>query len=284
MSKNTFQYFQKENFIELKTLEYYFQWDTRLASNIFDLRHKLNPTWFEQYIKRRLSTQWYIMKNNTWGNKADWWIDLKGTYKGIPVYVQCKKYIKNSNYKWLSRLSDIRNFYWWVVDELDWNIKNKKVLLVFITTWSFTRDARSFAKRNNIRLLDYRDVAKISLEYTLETFLEETGNTTRYINKSFNKQEYLINYSFEDLSQNDILQFLKNVRTYIVSDILRLGEESTWFETFYDETLKDFANQRIHNFEWLKNYYLRCNNEFVRGHIDDFSWELISWFEILGKR
>ena len=124
-SKRRLQYFQKENYIELKTLEYYLWWDTKLAKDLFLLRHELNSLWFEKYIKFRLKKLWYKMKNNTGWNKADWWIDLKGSYNDIPVYIQCKKYIKNSTYKWISRISDIRNFHSWVIDdfglELDLN-------------------------------------------------------------------------------------------------------------------------------------------------------------------
>ena len=208
-SKSKLQYFQKENYIELKTLEYYLWWDKKLAENLFCLRHRLNSLWFEKYIKFRLRKLWYIMKNNTWWDEADWWIDLKGKYKDVPVYIQCKKYIKNSTYKWISRISDIRNFYAWVIDEI-WvkNFSDDKVFLVFITTWSFTQDARTFAKRNNIRLIDYKEVANMTIKYPLEEFYKDIGNTNNIINKKFNKQTNLINFTFDDLLPNDIFNFV----------------------------------------------------------------------------
>lgn len=282
--KRRSQYFQKENYIELKTLEYYLWWNTKLAKDLFLLRHELNSLWFEKYIKFRLKKLWYIMKNNTWWNKADWWIDLKGSYKDIPVYIQCKKYIKNSTYKWISRISDIRNFHSWVID--DFGVKNyatKEVFLVFITTGSFTQDARSFAKRNNIRLIDYKEVANMTQNYSLNDFYKEIGNTTNIINKKFNQQTNLINFSFDDLLQEDLFQYFKNIRSYIVSDIMKLPENVTWFETFDDNTLKDFAQQRIHNFIGLKKYYKTCTNDLIKEHIDNFSSELVNGFKILDK-
>ena len=226
---------------------------------------------------------WYKMKSNTWWSKADWGIDLKWEYRWIPVYVQCKKYIKNSDYKWIVRLSDIRNFYWWVVDELKWDIKNNKAFLVFITTWSFTKDAKSFAKRNNIKLLDYKDIARVSQEYSLEEFYSEIWNVNNIINKKFNSQTHIINFTFDDLLEEDIFEYLKNIRSYIVTDLMNLSENVTGFETFDDNILKEFARKRIHNLKWLKTFYKKCHNDLVREHIDNFSVELISWFKILSN-
>lgn len=160
---------------------------------------------------------------------------------------------------------------------------DKKIFLVFITTWSYTQDSRNFAKRNNIRLLDYKDVANMTLDYSLEEFYKDIGNTNNIINKKFNKQINLINFTFDDLLQDDIFQYLKNIRSYIISDIMKLPENVTWFETFDDNTLNEFAKRRIHDFDWLKDFYNKCKNDLIREHIDNFSIELVNWFKILDK-
>ena len=119
--------------------------------------------------------------------------------------------------------------------------------------------------------------------YSLNDFYKEIGDNTNIINKKFNQQINLINFSFDDLLQEDLFQYFKNIRSYIVSDIMKLPENVTWFETFDDNTLKDFAQQRIHNFIGLKQYYKTCTNDLIKEHIDNFSSELVNGFKILDK-
>jgi predicted AAA+ superfamily ATPase len=67
----------------------------------------------------------------------------------------------------------------------------------------------------------------MTLGYSLEEFYNDIGNTNNIINKKFNKQTNLINFTFDDLSQEDIFQYFKNIRSYIVSDIMKLPENVT---------------------------------------------------------
>jgi len=123
----------------------------------------------------------------------------------------------------------------------------------------------------------------MTLEYPLVDFYDDIGNKSNIINEYFNKQTNLINFTFDDLLDEDIFQYLKNIRSYIISDVMKLPENVTWFETFDDNALKEFAKSRIHNFNWLKDFYNKCKNDLIREHIDNFSTELINWFKLLDK-
>lgn len=284
MSHSNNNYVQKSNYLELKTLEYYFWWNQKKAKNVFDIRHKLNSRWFELYIKYYLTKLWFHMSPFTWWLKADWWIDLK--CKNPPLYVQCKKYIKNNNYKWIIRIWDMRNFYGWVVSLYHWNIQNKNIIMLFATTWSYTHSSKIFAINNNIDLLDYKDLWNISESYSVDDFLEEFQNKWYKVDNILN-QEYLqiemnqLSFHYNDLKENDILLFLKNIRENIVS-IINIDEKETWI-ILSDTTLKEIANRRISNIWWLKKYLKSLNNEYEKEHIYKYGQEFIKWIEILQK-
>jgi hypothetical protein len=214
MSKKYYNKLQKEIFIELKTLEYYL-WNKNKAKALFELRHKLTSRWFELYIKYWLKKLWYKMSNFTWWNKADWWIDLKWEYKWFKVYVQCKKYIKNSNYKWKVSISDIRNFYAWVASLYNWNIENKKIFMLFATTWDYTDTAIEFAKKNNMKLLNFEKLADRLEKYSLKDFFQDfKWDINNIINKNYITNS-LIDFSINDLQQEDLFNYFKNIREYI---------------------------------------------------------------------
>lgn len=286
MYKSKNNYIQKSNYLELKTLEYYFWWDDNKAKNVFNIRHKLNSRWFELYIKYYLKKLWFNMSSFTGWLKADWWIDLK--CKEPSLYVQCKKYIKNNFHKWNVSVSEIRSFYWWVVSEYKWNIQNKGVIMLFATTWSYTHYSKHFAKLNNIDLFDYKDIWDISEIYSLEDFLEEFKNKWYKVENILNK-EYIqieielnqIKFNFNDLQEDDILLFLKNIRDNIV-ETLDLENDKTWL-IFNDSTLKEIASKKIFNIWWLKEYYKNCKNEYEQNHIYEYMNYLVNWLIILQK-
>ncbi len=277
-------YIQKSNYLELKTLEYYFWWDYKKAKSVFNIRHKLNSRWFELYIKYYLKKLWFNMSSFTWWLKADWWIDLK--WINPPLYVQCKKYLKNNNYKWIISIWDMRNFYGWVVSLYNWNIQNKNIIMLFATTWSYTHSSKDFAMKSNIDLFDYKDIWNISEYYSLEDFLEEFKNKWYKVENILNK-EYIqvemnqLSFNYSDLQESDILLFLKNIRENIVS-IINIDEKETWI-ILSDNTLKEIANKRISNIWWLKEYLKNFNNEYEEDHIYKYGKELIKWLEILKK-
>ncbi|MFK7780654.1 MAG: restriction endonuclease [Candidatus Gracilibacteria bacterium] len=120
MGKYKNSYFQKSNYLELKTLEYYFGGDINKARNVFNIRHKLNSRGFEIYIKYCLKELGFNMSAYTGGYKADGGIDLKCKYP--PLYVQCKKYMKNHTHKRKVSIGELRNFYGGVVSIYKGNI------------------------------------------------------------------------------------------------------------------------------------------------------------------
>lgn len=284
MHNSNNNYIQKSNYLELKTLEYYFWWDYKKAKSVFDIRHKLNSRWFELYIKYYLKKLWFNMSSFTGWLKADWWIDLK--WINPPLYIQCKKYIKNNNYKWIISIWEMRNFYGWVVSLYNWNIQNKGIIMLFATTWSYTHSSKDFAMKNNIDLFDYKDIWYISENYSLEDFLEEFKNKWYKVDNILNK-EYIqvemnqLSFNYNDLKESDILLFLKNIRENIVS-IINIDEKETWI-ILSDNTLKEIANKRISNILWLKKYLKSLNNEYEEDHIYRYGKELIKWIEILNK-
>lgn len=282
MWKYNNNYIQKSNYLELKTLEYYFWWDIKKAKNVFNIRHKLNSRWFELYIKYYLKKLWFNMSSYTGGYKADWGIDLK--CKKPPLYVQCKKYIKNYNHKWKVSVWEVRNFYWWVVSLYNWNIQNKEIIMLFATTWSYTHYSKEFAKKNHIEMLDYKDIWEFSKQYTLEEFLTEFKNkwykVENILNKDFKQLEFnQMSFNFTDLKEDDLLLFLKNIRDNIV-ETLNIEDDKTW-NILKDSTLEEIAKKRISNIWWLKEFYKSCKNEDEQNHIHKYMSELVKWLKIL---
>ena len=51
----------------------------------------------------------------------------------------------------------------------------------------------------------------MTINYSLEEFYNDIGNSDKLINKEFNKQTNLINFAFDDLLPDDIFQYLKNI-------------------------------------------------------------------------
>jgi len=289
-NKKYLSHLQKNNYIELKTLEYYL-WDKLQAQNIFNIRHMLTPRGFEVYIKYYLKSIWYKMTNFIWWNKPDWWIDLKWTYKNFEVFVQCKKYIKNSDFKWKVWVWELRNFYWWVVSEFNGNISNKNVFMLFVTTGSYSHTAKKFAKNSNIRIIDYQDLAKQSETYNLYLFEKmykensKRWNFTNFLSKKFlSTPSPIVQYSFDDLQENDIFIYLKNIRSHIIDDILNINEVQTSTNIFKDGILHQIAYRRITNYTWLHNFHQKYGNkvnELDKSYLVNYAGEIIKWLQIL---
>jgi len=272
----------KSKFIEKKILEYYLN-DIESAERVFEIRYWLKTweknwlNWFEEYIKYYLNQTWYELEEKNWGNKADWWIDIKWYYKGKKIYVQCKKYIQNFldwenldkiEKKWYVWLSQVRDFYWWVVSENDWCIKWCKILkdikMIFITTWRFSNEAKTFAKKNNIILKDYREVAKITEDYSLWDFFSDFEKKY-WANKLFkiknfkfwnNENKDWNQLTIDDINKDDLYNFFKNI-------IPKLSED------FY---IKDDL-ERIFKYWWLN----KLNNKILV----EYSEQINMWIKIL---
>lgn len=273
---NQYKHIEKDNFIELKTLEFCFKWDIEKAKRVFEIRHKLNSDWFEKYIRYYLSHTWTIMLKSNWWHNPDWWIDLEWFIDNQKLYIQCKKYIENWKYKWEVSIHELRDFFWWVISRNWCNTIGNTCIMRFITTWFFSNYSKEFAKKNNIELYDYDDISFISKYYSLVDFEKDLRDEWFNI-KDFKNLKYeqisFVDFTFDELTEEEKFRFWKNIRRHIIEEY-NLDENNTWYETFNDNTLKEFW--KIRSYEWLDKIY---ENE----NISRYRLEIIMGIEILQK-
>jgi hypothetical protein len=268
--------YYKSNFIELKTLQYYFDWDTKKAENVYKIRHCLKSDGFELFIKFYFEKLGFKMNKWIWGHKADWWIDLKWDTDSQKIYIQCKKYIKNHNYKWKINVWEIRNFFWGVVS-LDKNFEN--TLKIFINTWDYTDYARNFWKDNNIEIWDYEDIASICEVYNYEDFKDDLRERKLKIGNYISYHQSGISpVRAEELDDEDIFIYLSNIREKLAK---KYENESNLGLIYTNETLKVFAKKRPHNLLWLKEIWDLVHNDFEKYHVSIYWKEILKWLQLL---
>jgi len=268
--------FKKSNYIELKTLEYYFNGDTKKAENVYKIRHCLKAEWFELFIKFYLEELKYKMNKWIWWLKADGWIDLKWTIDNQKIYIQCKKYFKNHLFKWNINVWQIRNFFWWVVSE---DHKYKNSIKIFASTLDYTSVAKGFANKNNIELWDYTDIASICEVYNFEDF--EKALIGRWIRT----EKYISSYQYGiapikefELDEDDIYLFLSNIREKLA--IKNNKDSNVWF-IYKNETLRIFAKNRPYNYQWLKKVEKFIDTPNEVSHLYKYWKEVIKWLNML---
>lgn len=271
--------YQKSDYIEQKTLEYYFDWDKNKAYNVFKIRHSLNSTWFELYMKLFMEHLWYKMNKEIWWLKADGGIDLRGLNWEQKIYIQCKKYIKNNLYKGKINVWDIRNFFWGVVSA---DKKYKDSLLIFVNSAEYTDSAKEFAKLNNIELWDYKDIWEMYYTYSFKDFLAEL-EIKWYKKENYTKyyQTSIQNISIKDLNDNDIFKYLSNIRNKIATEEKGIWDRNTWL-IFSNELLQDFSKKRPYNMPLLKR--INTKHSYEKKYIQKYWKNIIKWFNILYQR
>jgi len=268
--------YNRANFIELKTLEYYFNWDKTKAREVYKIRHCLKAEGFELFIKFYLQKLGFKMNRWNWWLRADWWIDLHWESKDQKIYIQCKKYIKNHTYKWKINIGEVRNFFWWVVAE-DTTFEN--ALKIFVNTWDYTAYAREFGSINNIEIWDYEDIASICESYNYESFLQELKDKDYKLNTYISyQQSWMIPFLEEELDDNDIYLYLSNIREKLA---YQYEDESNIGLIYTNETLKIFAKKRPHNLRSLKQIKNTIKSDFEKYHIDKYWEEIIKWLKML---
>jgi len=264
--------FKKSNYIELKTLEYYFKWNTKKAREVYKVRHCLKSDWFELFIKYYFKKLWYEMNKWIWWLKADGWIDLRWYWNYQNIYIQCKKYIKNNKFKWVIGIWDIRNFFWWIVS-IDENYKN--TFNLFINTWTYTSYARNFAENNGIELWDYEDIASICEVYNYEDFLYDIKKKWYKLGKYLSyQQNWMFPIKQDDLTEEDIFIYLSNIREKLASVYHNWNNHGYIYK---DTTLRIFAKNRPYNLKELKKIW-KINED---SNTDIYWLEILKGLELL---
>lgn len=284
----------KQNFIELKTLEFCFKWDKELSRNIFNIRHKLNSYWFEKYIEYVLNNYWFKI-HNTKSNKnsiSDWWIDLEWYVNNKKVYVQCKKYYerddlynwKIKSYNWRVWVKKIRDFFWWIkIKDNSINLNNS--YRVFVTTWSFTSSAKTIAKGKNVwvELMDYNDIAEFTKMYSLRDFINDYSlkewDVSNILWKSYN-QTNLIEFSFKDLLEEDLVRFWKNIRNHLAENNTS-NKNLLWL--IKNDTINKLAYNRVSNIEWLNRFIMHCSDYNEKINLINNKEYIIRWLSLINE-
>lgn len=264
--------YNKSNFIELKTLQYYFEWDIKKARDVYEIRHFLKSDGFELFIKLYLEKLDFKMKKWIAWQRADGGIDLKWSAHKQKIYIQCKKYIKNHLYKWKINVWEIRNFFWWIVG-IDGNFKN--ALKIFVNTGHYTDHAKKFAKDNNIEIWDYKDIASICEVYNYSDFKKDLKV------KGFQIEDYISSYQSgiypvqeSELDEDDIYLYLSNIREKLAETYT--NDSQVWF-IYKNETLRIFAKNRPQNLNALKEIWKLVDD----SRIDIYWREIIRWLNLL---
>lgn len=269
--------YQKQNFIELKVLEYALKWDKEWAKRVFDIRHILSWEWFEYYINNYLINMWFKMEEKTWWNKPDWWIDLNWFLWNKKVYIQCKKYIESKKLKWEVSVNKLRDFFWGVIS-FNWcNLSLNTTIMYYVTTWFFSNYSKNFAEKNNIDLLDFKDIADISKYYSINDFEKDMWKDFYKMKNTKFNQLNLVDFTFEELTDDEKLDFWKKVRFHLVEEN-QLDETNVWNETFEDKTLVEFW--KVRTSEWLDSFFKNCNS-YEREKILKFKKEINLGIKIL---
>ena len=255
--------FTSQLYMERKLLEYYL-WDEEKARKILELRHALTTRGFEMYINLYLQKMWMNMTRYSSWNKADWWIDLRSIDNTI--FVQCKKYFESSKnsegktWKGTVGISQLRDFFGWVISELLYNKKTniaqyKKVTMMFFTTGYFTKPARDFAEQNNILLFDYNEILWILDIYTLSQFKKDYSFKSYYLKpkKLFDNKQIYMNLSLQSYKDSEVEFYLQQVRAHIVRKLW--VNESKSRNIIDQQIIEKVAHYRIANFTELKNYF-----------------------------
>lgn len=268
--------YNKSNFIEFKTLQYYFDWDVKKAKDVYKIRHCLKSDGFELFIKFYFQKLGLKMKNGTWGHKADWGIDLHWEAGEQKIYVQCKKYIKNHTYKGKINVGEVRNFFWWVVS-MDKNYS--EAMKIFVNTWDFTSYALDFWKENDIEIWNYEDIASICEAYNYEDFVADLKKWWYKLGSYLSyQQSWMIPFLHEELNEEDIFIYLSNIREKLAG--IYESDTKIWY-IYKDETLKIFAKQRPHNLKALQEISKLVKGSFEKSHIDTYWEEIIKGLKIL---
>ena len=270
--------YNKSNFIELKTLQYYFDWDIKKAKDVYKIRHCLKSDGFELFIKFYFQKLGLKMKKWIWWHKADGWIDLHWEDGNQKIYIQCKKYIKNHTYKGKINVGEVRNFFWWVVS-MDKDYEN--AMKIFVNTWDFTSYALKFWESNNIEIWNYEDIASICEVYNYESFLKDLKDLGYDLNRYISyQQSWMIPFLQEELNEEDIYIYLSNIREKLAG--IYESDMNVWY-IYRNDTLKIFAKQRPHNLEWLKEIWKLVQDDFEKHHLDVYWEEILKWLQLLKK-
>lgn len=268
---------------ELAKLIYDFWWDRNKTFQVYNVRKKLSPTWFEYYIKLYFEKiLWYKIKIPTDTYNPDWWIDLKGLrcnkdWEIEYCVIQCKKH-KSSVFG----INDIRAFLWGIFHILH-NYPN--TIAFYITTSQFSEPALKFWQQEWISLMDYTYVAKISEQYSLSDFEKDIKNEYPWkYSKIFNKwrknSESILQWQLFQSIEDELLKTLKNIR-YSLMKKYHIYESSKISST---DILQYLSRKRPHNLDALKSSLYEA--DFPKEDIHNiliYSEDFMKWLNLYIK-
>lgn len=238
---------QLNNYTEKKILSYYFSWDIDKVNVVYNLSHRLKSDGFEVYIRNLLNKVYNInlsenkCERDRFSNKWDGWID--GIDRENQIFLQCKKYRKNIDYKGKVSVVDIRDFIGAIMTEYKKENKpfDKNISGVFVTTWLFTSKAIELAKIWWIICIDYREIVDIYYSsYTLKNFESEFSSLK--FPQYYNYLPQQIPYFEETIKEKSLEYYLKSVREFIAFEEFGWDDSKNGF-VFEDTILKTFLER-----------------------------------------
>ncbi len=267
---------------ELAKLIQDFNWDRLKAFNVYHIRKRLTPTWFEFYImfffEKKLG---YKMKMPSSTYSPDECIDLKGIKKdkeGNISYciIQCKRYSTK-----MTTVKEVSDFVWRTY-HYPLNFPNTK--MVFITTSFFTEPAIKLLEKECISYKDYRNISNICDLYPLSEFENDIRDDIKVYKKSFNKgkdiKESVWQGKLFNSEEDELLKTLKGIRYTIMKNLHESDKKKVWD----DKILELLSIKRPHNLESLKN--ILYESDIKKDEIDKtlvHAEEYLKWIVLFSE-
>lgn len=196
---------------------------------------------FRNVLKYNIKIRWWL---------KDWWIDIEATkninWKEQKVFIQCKQRHWASK-KWHINKKEISSFLWNIQKE-----KTENTILYLITTSWLTQEAKKFAKENNIKIKDYKDIIDIYDKFTFEEF-EKVIKFWKYnyTNKIFEDE-------FSEISnkkKNEIKETIKTTKNDIeelLEKINKNNENKNCNFSYKTNKNKNYYENKTIKFNWKK--------------------------------
>lgn len=267
----------KEMNSELAKLIYDLDWNEIKAFNIYNIRKKLSPDWFEYYIKfyfeKKLNYKMVIpskIYSSDWGIDIKW-IRVNNEWVKEYCIVQCKRHSSTSF--WVEK---IRAFVWWIFHILH-NYPTTKAY--FITTSTFTLPAIKFWNDEWISLKDFSYISEIYDSYSLTEFEKDVKNEipSKY-KQIFNKwkkvKETRSQWKLFLSEEDNLLKTLKDIR-YTIMKKNHIYESDMITST---EILEFLSKKRPHNLDSLKSslYEAEFKKEDIKNTLV-YADEYLKW-------
>lgn len=261
-------------FIEKKILQYRLSWYWN-AELFYTNIHRMNSIDFEKYMVDYYNIIYNFALHHTWKIWMwDWGIDGKWfDNSNTRTYIQCKKLIRTRWKDLTIWVVMMRDFF--AASMSDFYSITKRISedsyprMIFISSVEYTWEARKFAEKNKIELVDIYGLIRIFNRFPHK----------KYFSRSIYSSQQSLWNMVQIIQDEDLEFYYKEVRKTIA---YKKNIENYWY-IFTDTTLKLFTKHRVHNLDWLLKVYENSTIK-EKKKLEKYKWEIESAVCILGEK